>query len=195
MHALIRPLCCSVILFILPAFASDPLHLENGRCLAVCADLANLIHRDPKKLVMGLEDALVINEACAREIVSIAVDAVNADPKRVRLIFETAMKVVPQRADEVRQAIQSFSVPAALLMAEPVLEVRRAEIPNQDDNAALVVRRAQLPSANGDVPIPEVRRAEIPATSIMAEEMRRADSSENLQNVPKAKSLRKRTPL
>ena len=121
-----------------------------------------MIRRDPNKLVMALEDALVINESCTREIISMAIDAVNADPRRVRQIYEAAVKVVPHRKDEVSQAVRQFSVPAALPVREPALEVRRAKLPDSDRPAVLEVRRAEAPGAKENVPIPEVRRAEIP---------------------------------
>lgn len=136
---------------------------QRATCTAVCVDLATLIRRDPNKLVMGVEDALVISESCTREIVFTAIDAVNADPRRVRQIYEAAVKVVPHRKDEVWQAVRQFSVPAALPMKEPTPEVRRAKLPDSNLPAVLEVRRAEAPGAKNNVPIPEVRRAMVPA--------------------------------
>lgn len=162
-------------------------------CTALCAELGNLIRSDPDKLVMGLEDALVVSESCMAEIISTAIDAVNADPRRVRQIYETAVKVIPHRRDEAWQAVRRFTVPAALRLAQPVMEVRRAELPSSQPETALEVRRAQAPGADDDVPIPEVRRAEVPASSTALERSLKADAPAPSTTVPMAKSVKKKT--
>ncbi len=135
---------------------------QRPSCAALCAQLGNVIRAHPDKLVMAVEDALVINESCTREIISMAIDVAHADPGRVRQIYEAAVKVVPHRRDEVWQAVRRFSVPAARPMREPALEVRRARLPDSNRPAVIEIRRAQSPQARGKESIPEIRRAIVP---------------------------------
>ena len=166
MHARLFVIATVAFAEISPGLAAEPLTRSRSRpvsCAALCAELGNLIRQDPGKLVMGLEDALVVSESCTREIITMAIDAVNADPRRVQQIYEAAVKVVPHRKDEIWQAVRRFSVPAAQRFRDPALQVRRARLPDSGQPAVLEVRRAQAPGSTGDAPIAEIRRAVVPA--------------------------------
>jgi hypothetical protein len=142
-------------------------------CEELCADLIAAIQRQPAMLEMRLEDALVMQESCAAELVSAAKYAVRDNPNQLSLILKTALKLAPQRTVAIR---------AALAYQRPVLpqtvvqeEVRRAELPAglmlqkmdiarlaaelKRSSGPLEIRRAQLPDA---APEFEVRRAELP---------------------------------
>jgi hypothetical protein len=112
----------------------------------LCADLNASIQKHPERLVMWLEDALVINESCAGAIVTAAIDAVNNNPGQVRVILDTALRVTPHRARQIQAAADSFSVPSAMAMKEPVEEIRRA-----------LSAKVEEPQ-----PIEEIRRAVVP---------------------------------
>ena len=142
-------------------------------CEELCADLIAAIQRQPAMLEMRLEDALVMQESCAAELVSAAKYAVRDNPNQVSLILKTALKLAPQRTVAIRAAL-AYQRP---VVPEPVVleEVRRAELPVGqtlqkkdkarltaelgDSSAPLEIRRAQLPDA---APEFEVRRAELP---------------------------------
>lgn len=165
MHARLVVIATLAFTEIPPALAAEPLtrsRLRPVSCAALCAELGNLIRQDPGKLIMGLEDALVVSESCTREIITMAIDAVNADPRRVQQIYEAAVKVVPHRKDEIWQAVRRFSVPAAHRFREPALQVRRAKLPGGDQPAVLEIRRAEAPHSAGSEPINEIRRAVLP---------------------------------
>lgn len=137
----------------------------DQRCDKLCADLITSIQKHPARLGMWLEDALVINESCAVEIITAAMDAVNNDPEYVRIIEATALHVAPQRASQIRAALRKFTIPAAQAWEEPAQEIRRAIVPLQPDSTGpLEVRRAIVPAAGKAAPEPpeEVRRALLP---------------------------------
>jgi hypothetical protein len=132
-------------------------------CETLCADLHLSIQRSPERLGMWLEDALVIQESCAEEIVAAAMDAVGNQPELVRAILETAIRTAPRREREIRTAVKRFSIPAATPMLEPQEEIRRAVVSGDSlvKQPAIEVRRALAPDQNQTVPIEEVRRAVI----------------------------------
>jgi len=156
-------------------------------CEDLCANLIAAIQQQPDTLEMRLEDALVINESCAAEIVASAMHAVRAEPHQVSKILETALKLAPRRSAVIREAIASYT-PAAF---QPVVqeEIRRAELPEgrpllKKDKALIA---SQLAGSAGNVRI-EIRRAELPDFAPQIE-IRRAV----LPSVPRA-SLMKDVP-
>lgn len=130
-------------------------------CETLCANLIKAIQDRPDLMIMRLEDALVINEECAAEIVTAAMDAVRAKPLLVQKIFETAVKVAPSRTAIVKEAVYSYTPASERMVVMTVEEVRRAEV---SESAPLFeVRRAEVASSIESQPIEEVRRAEVPA--------------------------------
>lgn len=206
------------------AVATPLAHAQSGRpvkavknplaCESLCAELFASIRSDPEKMVMRLEEALVINEACSAEIVTAAIDAVNADPAWVDKIVKTALDVVPRRASAITAAVRNYTAtevaaaipvenpnvaaaaPASAAVAEGKVEIRRAELPEvipPRPAAGEEVRRAELPLANRRLPIVEVRRAELPAAAIPVAEpmvMQPPQADVGLMNVPKAQPLK-----
>ncbi len=122
---------------------------------ALCADLAASIRKNPANAVMRVEDALVINEAYASAIVLTALASVDGDARMRQKILDAAVEVVPHRRREIAKALELSSVPAAVLVVEqePEYEVRRAESANTGASMPLMeVRKAVIPQE-------EVRRA------------------------------------
>ncbi|TDU71045.1 hypothetical protein EI77_02163 [Prosthecobacter fusiformis] len=152
-------------------------------CEILCANLTKAIQERPDLMVMRLEDALVINEPCAGEIVTAAMDAVRAKPHLVQQIIETALKVAPGRSAMVMAAVNSYT-PASQRPVIAMEEVRRAEIPASEP--LMEIRRAE--SAVSNEPLLEIRRAEVAGSSEARpiEEIRRAEVSSN--HGPGAKS-------
>ena len=124
------------------AYAQAPkAKLWVSPCEDLCVNLIAAIQRQPAALEMRLEDALVMQESCAADIVVSAMCAVQAEPDQVRIILQTALKIAPQRSAAVRQAMASYK-PASLMPA-PQEEIRRAELP--DLAPPIEIRRAELP--------------------------------------------------
>ena len=65
-------------------------------CAEISADVQKAIAADPARMLMVVEDALVINESCACEIVQSAIQAANADEAMVQQIVQTAIAVAPK---------------------------------------------------------------------------------------------------
>ena len=143
----------------------------------LCANLIQAIQERPDLMVMRLEDALVINEACAGEIVTAAMDAVRAQPALVQQIVETALKVAPSRSAVVMNAVRSYT-PASerVVMLE---EVRRAEVPLVE--TLFEVRRAEVAHSSQPQAIEEVRRAEVPVLRAIEMETSSTASGESIQ--------------
>lgn len=158
-------------------------------CEVLCAELFAAIRANPEKLVMRLEEALVIHEGCAGEIVTAAIDAVNAEPTQVRKIVETAMDVAPGRSALITAAVKHYSAPLVVANVPDVHEeVRHAELPDGAKVKPLPgeeVRRAELPLTTRSIPIVEVRRAEPAANAQVV--VQQPEASFNLMSVPKAK--------
>ncbi len=116
---------------------------------------------------MWLEDALVINESCAGDIVTAAIDAVNNNPQQVRVILDTALRVTPHRAKQIQVAADNFSVPSAVAMKEPVEEIRRAVVSGGPASEPVFeIRRALSSKVEEPQPIEEVRRAVVPGKEV-----------------------------
>ena len=158
---------------------------KTASCEQICNSLMASIERQPDTLVMRLEDALVMRESCAAEIVQAAMTAVAAQPALVDEIVRTAVKVAPSRRASILYAARHFQpmAPAALPFQEEV-EIRRAVIPAAasspaDASDVVEVRRALPATPSAPAPPPpsadaiEVRKA-LPASAPPTEEIRRA---------------------
>lgn len=67
-------------------------------CDQLSKDVREAVAKEPAKVLMIVEDALVINESCACEIVKAAIQASNADQAMVQQIVQTAIAVAPKMA-------------------------------------------------------------------------------------------------
>ncbi len=133
-------------------------------CEVLCANLTKAIQDRPDTLVMRLEDALVINEPCAAEIVTAAIDAVRGRPALVQQIMDTALKVAPSRSSIVMNAVRTYRPLKERVVVQE--EVRRAETPYSQP---LEIRRAEVASSMGSRPIEEIRRALPPPVPVVVE--------------------------
>ncbi len=160
-------------------------------CESLSAELFAAIRANPAKLEMRLEEALIIRESCTGEIVTAAIDAVNADPVLVQKIVKTAMDISPAKAALITEAVRHYQAPSVAM--SPVVEVRRAE-PVAASSAPQVLpgeelRRAELPLVTKSIPIVEVRKAEVPAVAAPMAVLEQ-ERVMNLTDVPKARPLR-----
>ncbi|MBL9181761.1 MAG: hypothetical protein JNN17_06450 [Verrucomicrobiaceae bacterium] len=158
-----RPVALLLFLSLLPGIGVGKVSAQKGSskksrgitCEDVCASLAASVQNDPSSLKVRLEDALVIREECAREIVATAIAVVNAEPYRVREIIATAQNVLPWRQAEIASAANLASIPAAVALVEPQVAMPEFE-----------VRRALVAAAPEETPVEEVRRAEVPEVEV-----------------------------
>jgi len=84
-----------------------------GGCEDISKDVSAAIQKDPSKTLMIVEDALVINEACACEIIKAAILASQADSGLVNQIVQTGISVAPKMSGVIMDCATSVS-PAAV---------------------------------------------------------------------------------
>lgn len=99
-----------------PAYADAP----SSSCEDIAADVRSAISKDPGKTLMVVEDALVINESCACEIVKAAIAATHADQNLVQQIVQTALAVAPKMSAVITECAGVASDTAAPVTAAAV---------------------------------------------------------------------------
>lgn len=86
-----------------PAAAPPPAAVPAApSCDKIAADVREAIAKEPSKVLMIVEDAMVINESCACEIVTSAIIASSADQALANQIVATAEAVAPKMAAVIR---------------------------------------------------------------------------------------------
>ena len=100
----------------------------SAQSAANCTDISNdvrvAVEKDPSKVLMVVEDALVINEGCAADIVKTAIIASKADAKMAGQIVQTGVTVAPKMAGVINDAASSV-VPGLAAAAPAAGEVER----------------------------------------------------------------------
>lgn len=71
---------------------------SKPKCETIAKDVKASVTKEPTKVLMIVEDALVINEGCACEIVKTAIAASHADAAMIKQIVQTAVAVAPKMA-------------------------------------------------------------------------------------------------
>lgn len=82
-------------------------------CDQMSNDVRKGIASDPAKTLMIVEDALVINEGCACEIVRAAIEASRADEALKQQIVQTALAVAPKMAPVITDCAGIAAAPVA----------------------------------------------------------------------------------
>ena len=96
------PLACLLLLATAPALMA-----QAGGCSEIANDVRVAVEKDPSKVLMVVEDALVINEGCAADIVKAAIIASKADATLAGQIVQTASTVAPKQAVAINEAASS----------------------------------------------------------------------------------------
>jgi len=100
------------------ASASAGIAQSSGNCSEISNDVRVAVEKDPSKVLMVVEDALVINEGCAADIVRAAIAASKADAALAGQIVQTAVSVAPKMAAVINDAANS-AVPGLAAVAAP----------------------------------------------------------------------------
>ncbi len=69
---------------------------QNLTCESIAEQVTTAVSKEPGRVLMIVEDALVINEKCACEIIRAAILASKADPSLLNQIVQTAISVTPK---------------------------------------------------------------------------------------------------
>lgn len=118
--------CLSLLVAAHSAFSQGP-----GNCAEIANDVGVAVSKDPSKVLMVVEDALVINEGCAGEIVKAAIIASKADPVQANQIVQTAVSVAPKMAAVINDS--AASVVPGLVASAPVVPVDESVRPVFDE--------------------------------------------------------------
>lgn len=94
---------------------------NTPNCPEIANDVAVAVGKDPSKVLMVVEDALVISEGCAGEIVKAAIVASKADAAQAGQIVQTAISVAPKMTVAINDAASSV-VPGLAAAPPPVDE-------------------------------------------------------------------------
>jgi len=91
---------------------------QSGACDTIANDVSSAVSKDPGKVLMIVEDALVINESCACEIIKAAIVASKADTTLVNQIVQTGISVAPKMSGVIMDCATSMS-PGAVAPTMP----------------------------------------------------------------------------
>ena len=80
-----------------------------SNCDKIAQDVRESVTKEPTKVLMIVEDALVINETCACEIVKAAITASNADQPMIKQIVQTAVAVAPKMSPVIIECANAVS--------------------------------------------------------------------------------------
>lgn len=187
-------LICLLLLLVTQSFAQPGKGGQKYTREVLCAELFAAVRASPERATMRLEEALVINESCAADLVTTAIDAVNGDPALTRKLVAAAIEMAPSRSRAIQEAVRNHKSPAA-----ERVEIRRAMLvetpqPQPQLLPGEEVRRAEVPDAVQPMPIVEVRRAVVPTAvetgKAVEVVVQKPATPYNLMNVPKAKPAR-----
>ena len=98
-------LCLSLML----SMVFNSAEAQANSCQGIADDVAAAVSKEPGKVLMIVEDALVINESCACEIIKSAILASQADATLVNQIVQTAISVSPKQSGVIMDCATSIS--------------------------------------------------------------------------------------
>lgn len=123
-------------------------------CTEISNDVRVAVEKDPSKVLMVVEDALVINEGCAADIVKTAITASKADPALAAQIVQTGVSVAPKMAGVINDA--AVSVVPGLAAAAPAADIERPIMASEKNpkNPIVVDKNPIVPPSTPDFYIP-----------------------------------------
>ena len=104
------PVAGALVLSAFLALADSAMADPKPQCETIAKDVQSSIAKEPSKVLMIVEDALVINEACACEIIKAAISASHADAAMVKQIVQTAVAVAPKMAPVIMECSGTTAV-------------------------------------------------------------------------------------
>ncbi len=102
-------------------------------CEGIAKDVSTAVAKEPGKVLMIVEDALVINETCANSIIKAAIVASNANATLVNQIVQTGISVAPKMTaaimDAASAAAPGASITGPVVVAAPSGKEAKNPIP------------------------------------------------------------------
>jgi len=124
-------------------------------CDDISRDVAAAVEKEPGKVLMIVEDALVINESCACEITRAAILASKADATLVNQIVQTAISVAPKMSGVIMDCATAVA-PSALATSPQPTPSGKEVVSGKDVKNPLPM--APLPVEEEWTPIPSAIR-------------------------------------
>jgi len=100
------------------AYGAEPVN-----CDQVTADVRAAVTKEPKKVLVIVEDEMVANESCAGGIVRAAIQASQADADLVKQIVTTATNVAPRMSAVIAEAAAGVAPDNSKDVAKSVKQV------------------------------------------------------------------------
>ncbi len=145
---------------------------QSSSCQGIADDVTAAVTKEPTKVLMIVEDALVINESCACEIIKAAIIASKADPTLVNQIVQTAISVSPKQSGIIMDCATAIS-PSSVSTADMTVITSSGK----DVKNPLPVEPAPAPEEEDFTPIPSSIRGiylmQPPAGGFMPDTKRR----------------------
>jgi len=105
---LLKPIAKQLVIILSVALSLNAIGQSANNCSDICNDVKTAVEKDPSKVLMIVEDALVINESCAADIVRIAITASKADESLAGQIVQTGVSVAPKMEVAINEAATAF---------------------------------------------------------------------------------------
>lgn len=128
---------------------------SSSNCTEISNDVRVAVEKDPSKVLMVVEDALVINEGCAADIVRSAIVASKADATLASQIVQTAVSVAPKMAAVINEAATGV-VPGLAAVTPAAEAVRPVTVAGKNPDKNPVV--PSTPAAEEDFFVPSTIR-------------------------------------
>ena len=93
-------------------------------CVKIAAEVRAAVERDPAKVLVIVEDAMVANESCACEIVKAALHASNANTDLARQIVLTATNVAPNLSNLIAECARGVVVARGGKEVKQVMDIQ-----------------------------------------------------------------------
>ena len=126
----------------------------SAQSVSNCTDISNdvkaAVEKDPAKVLMVVEDALVINEGCASDIVKAAITASKADPTLAGQIVQTAVSVAPKMAGVIKDAASSIVPGLAVTTPAAPSDIERPVTVSEKNPGKNPGKNPILPTATSD---------------------------------------------
>jgi hypothetical protein len=98
-------------------------------CDGIAGDVSTAVQKDPSKVLMIVEDALVINDTCACEIIKAAIAASAADAALINQIVQTGISVAPKMSGVIMDCANGMS-PNAVSAAQVTATASAKDVKN-----------------------------------------------------------------
>ena len=127
--------------------ASPGLHAEDPDCASTARKVSKQVAAKPERVLIIVEDTLVVSDACACEVVKAALGAAKASPKLAAQIVLVAVNAAPSKATLISECAKAAAPDAA---AEIDGAVREAIGTNAEKPAAAPAEKRESTTPETD---------------------------------------------